>query len=75
MATSESRDFKPLTFGKHKGKTPSKVAEIEPSYIVWMAVRGNLHHLISPALYKSCQYEMDDEFPDTGEHDDAGDRD
>lgn len=31
-----SKDHTPLTFGKYKGKTPEEVAEICPSYVVWM---------------------------------------
>lgn len=36
MTESEKLDHTPLVFGKHKGKTPSEVAEHDPSYIVWL---------------------------------------
>jgi len=29
-------DNTPLTFGKHKGKTPNEILESDTSYIVWM---------------------------------------
>ena len=31
-----SKDHTPLAFGKYKGKTPEEVAELDPSYVVWM---------------------------------------
>jgi len=33
---AEEPDFRPLTFGKYKGKTPEEVAQIDPSYVCWM---------------------------------------
>jgi hypothetical protein len=32
----EDIDFKPITFGKYSGKTPERIAEIDPAYVVWM---------------------------------------
>lgn len=29
-------DNMPLEFGKHQGKAPNEIAEIDPSYIVWL---------------------------------------
>jgi hypothetical protein len=29
-------DVTPLSFGQYRGKTPMQVAQIDPSYIVWM---------------------------------------
>ena len=29
-------DNEPLRFGKHKGKTPEEIAEIDPRYVVWL---------------------------------------
>lgn len=29
-------DDQPLTFGKHAGKTPMAVAEIDAAYVVWL---------------------------------------
>lgn len=35
MLTYKSGDNDTLLFGKHKGKTIAKIAEIEPSYLIW----------------------------------------
>lgn len=32
----ELLDHTPLEFGKYKGRTPDQVADIDPSYVVWM---------------------------------------
>ena len=29
-------DKAPLYFGKYQGKTPNEIADIDPSYIVWL---------------------------------------
>ena len=63
-------DKTPLTFGKHKGRTPEEITDLDPGYIVWM------YENISPkkctrGLYLACEeedprdYPRDyDEFPD-----------
>lgn len=54
-----SRDTSPLVFGKYKGKTPEQVAEIDPSYVVWM------YETVKPApcstaLYDACRMDIDE---------------
>lgn len=44
----------PLRFGKHIGKTPSEVAAIDPSYIVWLADRSGDFDIVSEELYNLC---------------------
>lgn len=59
MTTKEEKlDHTVLTFGRHRGKTPSEVAEIAESYIVW------LYETIKPercskALYLDCKGSKD----------------
>ncbi len=38
---TNSLDDTPLSFGKHKGKTPFEVAAVDPGYIVWMQANVN----------------------------------
>lgn len=30
------KDKTPMAFGKYKGKTPEEIANVDPSYVVWM---------------------------------------
>ena len=56
MTPDEVLDHTKLTFGKYKDrKTPSEVAEIEPSYIVWMYENVNDKPTCSKALYEDCR--------------------
>jgi hypothetical protein len=52
-----------LGFGKHRGKTPREVAQVDPDYVVWM------YHEVRPTpcsrdLYLTCseapEYDPDD---------------
>ena len=56
----EKLDHTPLTFGKYKGKTPSDVAEKDPSYITWMYENVKNKNTCSARLYKACANEDDD---------------
>lgn len=63
-------DKTPLTFGKYEGSTPEEIADLDPSYIVWM------YENISPKkctreLYLACEEEEHydyDAFPDDSGH-------
>lgn len=33
---ADDLDTTPLTFGKHRGKTPEEIADEDPSYVVWL---------------------------------------
>jgi len=47
-------DNLPLSFGKHKGMTPIQIAEIEPSYVVWL-YESTDHGIVTKTLYEACQ--------------------
>ena len=65
MSTSgELLDHTPLCFGKYKGRTPSDVAEFDPSYIVWLG--ENCPGTCSAALVRDC--ERDAKEHDEGKH-------
>lgn len=59
-------DERPLGVGKYSGKTPNQIADIDPSYIVWMYDTINPKRC-SRELYLSCEaHGRDDE--DYGEN-------
>lgn len=49
----KSRNKRPLTFGKYKGRTPKWVARIDPAYVVWMYEKVS-PSLCTPGLYRKC---------------------
>ena len=52
---SSIKDDLPLTFGKYKGKTPNQIAEVDPSYIVWMVEKTKKGEgRASRDLYLAC---------------------
>lgn len=52
-------DDKPLTFGKLAGNTPNQIAEVEPSYIVWL--HENLDKKVcTTKLYEKCKNIVED---------------
>lgn len=53
-------DTTPLTFGKYKGQTPEDVAELDPSYIVWLFDTVTPKRC-SKALALACEDEIDDD--------------
>lgn len=53
MTADELLDHTPLRGGKHPGKTPSEIADIDPSYLVW-AYEGWDRPPCSAMLYKEC---------------------
>ena len=64
----EKLDHTPLTFGKYKGKTPSDIAEEDPSYIIWMYENVTNKSTCSALLYQACvedEREQDSDFDDT----------
>jgi pyrrolidone-carboxylate peptidase len=59
METWEERlDHTPLDFGKHAGKTPEQIAEIDPSYIVWLGETFDGPQAVSAALVRACQQDL-----------------
>lgn len=66
------RDNTPLTFGMHKGKTPNKIAEDHPGYIVWLYEAIVEQSFVSKALYDSCKQQVEANEPDEDiNHDEA----
>lgn len=55
--SGEILDFTPLDFGKHKGKTPDRVSEEDPSYIVWLWNTFNPKKT-SKLLYEACMADL-----------------
>jgi hypothetical protein len=55
---TDPTDTIPLTFGKHKGRTPEQIADIDPGYVAWLYDRcpGSVSH----ELYVACVEECDD---------------
>lgn len=53
--SDEDADHLPLVFGKYKGKTPSEVAETDPSYIVWMFDNVKNYPTCSKVLRDDCE--------------------
>jgi hypothetical protein len=57
-------DDTPLTFGKHRGKTPNEIADEFPSYVVWL--RETIRpYVVSKHLADDCEQvvgEMQAEF-------------
>lgn len=69
MKANELLDHTPLRIGKYKGHTPDKVAEIDPSYVVWMYDTWDKPPC-SKALYEACKIEV--ESPEGDDDDDSG---
>ena len=63
----EDLDHLPLNRGKFRGRTPSEVAEIEPSYITVVLASWN-PKVCSDALIRDCQRDLD--ASDRGRHQD-----
>ena len=49
----EELDHTALDFGKHNGKTPSEISEIDPQYVIWMYQTFESKPC-SKALYDAC---------------------
>ena len=55
MTPDEELDHTPIGFGKHKGKTPEEIAELDPEYLIW-AKRGGLKiSICSDALFRATK--------------------
>lgn len=52
------RDRNVLGFGKHAKLCPDEIAEIDPSYIVWLY--GNIPGKVSKMLYLACVDAIED---------------
>lgn len=60
-------DDTPLTFGKLAGNTPNQIAEVEPSYIVWL--HENLDKMVcTNKLYEHCK-DIVESYPETSYED------
>lgn len=61
-----------LEFGKHKGKTLSELADLDPSYLIWLAENAVLEvpsDLLNYAINATMEPDFDDlhfdwEYPD-----------
>lgn len=53
MTDDERKDHTPMWAKKHEGKTPSQVAEIDPSYLVWAYETWD-RPPCSKLLYEEC---------------------
>jgi hypothetical protein len=51
-------DTIPLGFGKHKGNTPKRIAEIDPGYVVWLHDKLGAH-TCSEGLYEKCKAQVE----------------
>jgi hypothetical protein len=74
----ELLDHTPLTFGKHKGKTPAAVAEVDPGYVVWMYDTWKADRkapMCSKVLYDECKRDAADKPRYYYERDDRSDGD
>lgn len=58
MPTPEQLDHTPLSFGKYRGMTPSKVSETDPGWICWAYENVKTRPTCSLVLYRSCQEEI-----------------
>jgi hypothetical protein len=54
-------DDEALTFGKYRGRTPNQVAEVDPSYVIWMFESVKNFQTCSPELYDACLQDEADE--------------
>ena len=53
-------DDLPLSFGKHKGKTPRAIAETDPGYIVWLRA-NKLPPVVSRDLALDCEDKVNED--------------
>lgn len=47
-------DKEPVRFGKHIGKTPTQIAEEDPSYLIWAYETFTTQKPCSKDLYEAC---------------------
>jgi hypothetical protein len=72
MIDPETLDHVPLTFGKHVGKTPEQVSDIDHKWLIWAYENIKNRTVCSKNLYHAC---CEDNYNiDWGEHDAEGDR-
>lgn len=64
--SAERLDSTPLRIGKHRGKTPLEVSEVDPDYLVW-AYDTWVPKPCSRLLYEACS--VDDYDPPDSEFD------
>jgi hypothetical protein len=65
-------DHTPLTFGKHRGKTPEHVAEEDPSWLKWAFETIKDKGICSQALYRDCVKDVQASRKDNGEDGEDG---
>lgn len=66
----EILDHTPLLFGKHKGSTPSQVADIDPTWLIWAYETIHDKRICSRALYDACKEDAEDGFDEYLEDED-----
>lgn len=52
-------DEKPISFGKHKGLTPTEIAEVDPQYLIWAYETFELKPC-SYLLYEACRLDEEE---------------
>jgi hypothetical protein len=60
----ELLDHTSLLFGRHKGKTPDQVSEVDPSWLVWAYETIKDKRICSKVLYEACK--QDNQEDDSG---------
>ena len=56
-AKDEQLDDQKLTFGKYMFKTPNEIADIDPSYIVWL-YNNVKPRVVSKSLAVACELDI-----------------
>ena len=54
------KDDTPLAFGKHKGKSPSMIADTDPDYILWLYEDTDTN-AVSEELYEACANDISEQ--------------
>ena len=52
-------DDMPLDFGKHRGKTPRQLVDLEPSYVVWL--HETIPSVVSRSAYLDACFILDED--------------
>lgn len=58
MPTPDQLDHTPVTFGKHKGKTPDEISCCDPRWLVWAVENIKDKPICSNVLYRACQEDL-----------------
>ena len=75
MATAdELLDHTPLLFGKHKGKTPDQISDIDPGWLMWAYENIHDKRICSKVLYEACRLDSGEHDDDDRQHDEFNDK-